>query len=58
MVRERKPWATMIARISRALWMICWGVDDHFGADAPLPCEVLKPTVGVGSGEVWTWRAR
>ena len=31
-VRERKPWAMILVRISRAVWMTESGVDDHLAA--------------------------
>ena len=33
-VRARKPWAMILVRISRAVWMTESGVEDHLAASA------------------------
>lgn len=53
-VRARKPWAIILVRISRAVWMIESGVEDHLAASA---CEAVR-SFGEDSGEVWACMAR
>ena len=53
-VRERKPWAMILVRISRAIWMTESGVEDHLAAWV---CEAVR-SFGDESGEVWACKAR
>lgn len=48
-VKARKPWAMILVRISRAVWMTESGVEDHLVASA---CEAVR-SFGEESGEVW-----
>ena len=53
-VRARKPWAIILVRISRAVWMTESGVEVHLAASA---CEAVR-SFGEESGEVWACMAR
>ena len=53
-VRERKPWAMILVRISRAVWMTVSGVEDHLVVWA---CEAVR-SFSDESGEVWACKAR
>ena len=53
-VRERKPWAMILVRISRAVLMTESGVEDHL---AVWVCEAVR-SFGDESGEVWACKAR
>ena len=53
-VRARKPWAMILVRSSRAVWIAESGVEDHLAASA---CEAVR-SFGEDSGEVWACMAR